>query len=426
MSLNASFFLAMRYLKPQRSFVSIITLLAVLGPVLGVAVLIVVIAVMAGFQRDIRARIFDVQAHVQLRSQLHYIADPQPMLVALREAGCRAVPTVEGPALVQTRTRVAPKIVKGMDPADGKALVQFSSKMVQGEFRLGDDEAVVGESLARELGLHIGEKLIIHPTGKLEKRIRINADGELEPSKDEEDMYVPEEVTVVGIFKLGMYEADSSLVLVNLDKADTVFDLPWGSAQSIQIWADDPFKLDPVLELIESKPKIFHDVNGLTWYQLNADYFAVLETEKQMQFFLLIFIMVVAGFSIMATLITVVIQKTREIGMLKALGTNPLAILMLFLMQGGIVGTIGVTLGTTLGLSVVRWRGELMAMMKSMFGIDFFPEQYYSLPVLPAEVVPHDVFLIVLSAFLICIFAAVIPAAYAASMTPCNALRSDA
>lgn len=426
MSLNASVFLAMRYLQPRRSFVSTITLLAVLGPVLGVAVMIVVIAVMSGFGREIRQKILSMQAHVQLQAMREYMSEPGPMVAALTAKGYRASAVIEGTALVQTRSRILPRFIRGIDPKTDVNVSPLKQCLIAGKYEIGPEEALLGQDLANSLYLKVGDKLVIHPTGKLQHRIKIDASGQVHALSND-DVYVPEEVRIAGIFKVGMYDVDSQVVVVHLDKAADLFDLPWGSAQTIQIWTDDPWNLKPLLKLIsDDGATTFAGTYPVTWEEANKQFFEVLAVEKGMQFFLLLIIVVVAGFSIMATLITVVIYKTREIGVLKALGASPLDIQVLFMMQGGMVGLVGILLGTGLGLLVVHYRTALAHFLATTLHIEIFPASIYQLPEIPAYVQTSDVLMVVGASFLICIVAATLPALYAASLTPTRALRTEA
>jgi lipoprotein-releasing system permease protein len=405
--------------------VSVITLLAmVLGPVVGIATQIVVMAVMAGFQRDIRNAIFDYQAHVKLQANAGYIEDPQPMVDTLREWGYRATPVVSGPSMIQTRNRILPVGIKGIDPFTSDDTIKVKSKMIEGNYEIDETECLIGSVLADFLGLKVGDTVILHPTGKLQKQIMVDENGEIVIKDDE--VYSPENLTVAGIFHMGMYEVDSGIVFVHLDEADTIFDIPWGSAHSIQIWTENPYDMRPLMAKFEANPELFPHVYVVTWEQENAQFLGVLQSEKYMQFFLQAIIMVVAAFAIMATLLTIVIQTTPEIGVLKAMGANPLAIQALFLLQGAIVGLIGIVGGSGLGYLVVRLRNYIAKGLEVAFGLELFPAKYYSLPQIPAEMNIPDLTLVLSTSFLFCVLAAVIPAIYASVLSPVTALRTDA
>ena len=421
---NASLFLALNYLKPTRSFISIITFLSVLGPILGVAVLIIVLAVMAGFNHDIRDKILGMQAHIQLKHVMGApIKNPQPLIDKLKSMEISAAPTVEGPALIQTHHKVLAKYVRGIIPELEKNVSDIQKSVINGRFTINEEEVLVGEELARTNNLEIGDKILIHSPEKLNQLVKFKEDGSLEASQSPE-VYIPEELTIVGIFSVGMFEYDSSILILHLDKADELFGLDWGSATSIQLKTKDPFALTPVIDQIR-QDKIFDNLIPVTWQQANQRLFGALRVEKNLMFFLLIFIMIVASFGIAATLITVVIQKTREIGVLKAIGATPMTILLIFILQGAIVGFVGTVFGGILGLTVVHYRNEVANVLANLMGTEIFPKDLYHLSQIPALVQTSDVITIIFSAFMICVLGALIPAIYAATLTPSDALQTE-
>ncbi len=421
---SPSWYLAWRYLQPKRSFVSVITFLSVLGPIIGVAVLIIVIAVMAGFNRDIREKILGMHAHIQLKSIFNTpIDNPDVLIAKLTQLGVHATPVVEGPVLMQTPKHVLAMYIKGIDPAREKQVSDLARYLLEGKFTISDDEVLIGADLAANSGLKIGDKFLLHSPDKLNKMVQFNDDGSIQ-TKPEQEVYLPEEVTVAGIFSLGMYEYDASLIVMTIDKAAQLYGYDWGSASNIQIRTADPFALDATVEKIKKDP-VFDGVYSLTWKQSNQHFFGALQVEKNLMFFLLIFIMIVAAFGITATLITVVVQKTVEIGVLKALGATPGTILLIFIYQGLVVGLLGITLGTVLGLAVLHFRDRIADLMAYLSGLEIFPKDLYHLERIPALVQPVDIIIILVSALTICILAAMIPAFYAASLTPAEALGHE-
>jgi lipoprotein-releasing system permease protein len=165
--------------------------------------------------------------------------------------------------------------------------------------------------------------------------------------------------------------------------------------------------------------------NVLTWKQMNRKFLGVLDVEKNMQFFLLIFIVLVAAFSITNTLITVVVQKTREIGLLKALGARNVSVLYIFLFQGFIVGVLGTIFGTLLGLAVIHWRNNILLFLRKITGQEIFPREYYIFSQLPATVNVHDLLVIAVISILLCTLGGLIPAWRAAKLDPARALRYE-
>ena len=190
------------------------------------------------------------------------------------------------------------------------------------------------------------------------------------------------------------------------------------------MWAADPFELDAVLTGIRDDPA-FTSLLTMTWRELNRQIFEALAMEKSMLFFLLMIIVIVAAFTIAGTLITVVIQKTREIGVMKALGASPLTVLGVFGLQGTIVGFVGVSVGTLLGLWIVDQRNQLADRLSQWTGLEIFPKELYRFSSIPAHVDRLDIAQITVSAFVICVLAALLPAFYAACMTPSKALHTE-
>jgi len=421
---DASLFLAIRYLKPKRTFLSVISFLSVIGPVLGVAVLIIVLSVMAGFNRDIREKILGMQAHIQLRGSFGVpISDPNPVLAVLRDKNIHASPVVDGPVLIQLQRRVLAKYIKGIVPELEKYVTDIHKSVIEGKYDIGENEVLIGNEFARQCNLSIGDKFIIHSPEKLNRMVKFADDGTI-VKEEVVEVYVPEEVVVGGIYSLGMYEYDSSIIVMQLDKADEIFGLSWGAATSIQLRTDDPFNLTPVTDYILNE-QVFNGLVAITWQQANQKLFGALRVEKNLMFFLLIFIMIVAAFGIATTLITVVIQKTREIGVLKALGATPVTILRIFVLQGAFVGILGTAAGTLLGLVSVHYRNAIAAVLAKIMGTEIFPRDLYHLSQIPALVQVSDVVIIVVSALIICILGALVPAIYAATMTPASALRNE-
>ncbi len=426
MQWNADIFLALRYLRPRRSFISVITLLSVLGPVLGVALLVIVTAVMSGFDHDIRNRILGMQAHLQvfpppaLDGSRGTIEDPGPILATLRRLGARGAPLIEGPVLVQWRNHVMIKYVKGIVPGLERG-VSSLPRHVRGRFDLREGEALIGAEMAARYGIRIGDRLLIHSPARLTQNIRWGRNGKI-TLKNPEEVYLPEEATVVGIFSMGLYEYDASLVFIHLDQAAELFGLDWGAATSVQARVPDPFHMD---ELERAVRKALPGYRVLTWKEANRQLFGALRVEKNMMSFLLFFIVLVAAFGISGTLITVVVQKTREIGILKAVGMSGWTVARIFLLQGAIIGTVGAAAGTGAGLLVVRYRDRVAAFFSRVMGVNVFPPQLYHLSGIPAQVRPGDVSVIAGLALLLCIAGALIPAVYASLLSPAVALSDD-
>ena len=423
---NADIFLALRYLRPKRTFISVITLLSVLGPVLGVALLVIVTAVMSGFDRDIRSRILGMQAHLHILPTRtanggEILEDPGPILKKLRALGARGAPVIEGPVLLQWKKQVLAKFVKGIVP-ERERQVSNLAESVRGRFDIEDGEALIGEEMAAQLGLRLGDHLLIHAPARLTRGMHWTPDGRVTFRQGDDEAYLPEEVTIVGIFSMGLYEYDSSIVILTLDQAAELFGYDWGAASSVQARTPDPFHLDTIENSLR---KAFPDCRVLSWQEANRRLFGALRVEKNLMSFLLFFIVVVAAFGISGTLITVAVQKTREIGILKAVGMTAGTEARIFVIEGALIGVAGTALGMGTGLLVIHFRDRIAALLSRIMGVEVFPKELYHLTSIPARIVPADLGRIAILAVLICIVGALIPALYASALSPAAALHEE-
>ena len=426
MPLPADILLSLKYLRPKRTFISMITLLSVLGPILGVALLVIVIAVMSGFDRDIRERILGMQAHLQLTlpyggsASQSVIARPEPYLDGLHDLGIAAAPLIEGPVLLQQGKQISTKYVRGIVPHREKKVTDLKDR-VEGRFHIREGEALIGGEMALELGVGPGDTLLVHSPAKLTENITWREDGSIETG-DLDTVYLPEEVTIAGVFNMGVYEYDSAIMFMRRDQAAELFGLPWGSATVIRGRVPDPFRMASLVQDVQTK---FPGLRVVTWQQANRQLFDALRVEKNLMFFLLTFIVIVAAFGIAGTLITVVVQKTREIGILKAVGLTSAAIARIFLVQGAAIGVIGTVFGSAAGLLVIYYRDVIADLLARLMGVEVFPKELYHLTSIPARVTPQDVLIIAGIAFIICVFASLIPAVYASCLSPAAALREE-
>ena len=430
MRLQRSFplFLAARYLKPKRTFLSIITLISVIGVMLGVTVLILVIAVMTGFDRELQRKVLGFEAHVFITNE-EILRDWRPLAeqVEKTEGVVAVAPFVQGPVIVEFQgRRLAPKI-RGVDPEAELRVTDLSKVMVDGTFNLDGESTVLGIKLAESLGVHVGDKLTVYSPGSLgdilDELNKVEQNGGDKATLAElREMVLPAELTVTGIFESGRYLYDSEFLFVPLHMGQELYTLG-DDVHGLTVRLNDPYGAPAVKEKVNSL--IEPPTMALTWMDMNAELFSAIRMERNVMFFILMFIVIVAAFGIMNTLITVTVQKTREIGILKALGATTSQIVWVFLAQGMVVGFIGNLAGLGAGMALVRWRNEFKDWLATTLNIQIFPADVYQFSEIPAEVVPGDVAIICVSAFVICSLAALIPAWSAARMDPVKALRSE-
>jgi lipoprotein-releasing system permease protein len=417
-------------LKPKRTFLSIITLISLLGVMLGVTVLILVISVMTGFDRELRQKVIDFDAHILVTTE-DVLRDWRPVKEKIDHTPgvVATAPFVQGPVIVEFENRRLAPMIRGVDLAQEQKVIPIGKFMKEGRLDLNGDSAVLGIEVARSLKIAVGDKLTIYSPGNLGKILDEikkleNANGADEKKAVDElrEVILPKELTVTGIFETGHYLHDSQFVLVPLYIGQELYGL--GDAlHGITVRTDNPYGAERVKEEIENflKPPEFAE----TWIDMNRQYFEAVRLERTVMFFLLFFIVVVAAFGIMSTLITVTVQKRREIGIVKALGANISQIIWVFLGQGTIVGLFGTLTGLGLGMTLIRYRNEFSHWLASTLHIEIFPREVYQFSAIPAEVIPRDVAIICISAFLICSIAALIPAYFAARLDPVKALRYE-
>ena len=431
LSLPAPLFLAARYLKPKRTFLAVITMISVLGVTLGITVLILVMSVMTGFERELQRKVIGFDAHLLLTN--NGLIDGWKDLVGRSEKTrgvIAASPFVQGPVIVEfNHQRLAPKI-RGIDPALELKVSDLSKFIISGKLDLAGDSTVIGSELARTLGVHVGDVLTVYSPGNLGEVIEQLDKLKEKPGKgtkaEEIDsirqMVLPTQLTVTGIFESGRYLYDSEFLLVPLHIGQELYGLG-GSVHGLSIRTVDPNRAAEIRE--DLRKNLPEELSCVTWMDLNKQLFDAIAMERHVMFFLLMFIILVAAFGIMNTLITVTVQKTREIGVLKALGARTWQIVSVFLVQGMVVGVIGVASGLVLGMTLIRWRNEVSQWLASVLGVEIFPRSVYQFNEIPAEIVPTDVALICISAFVICSLAALIPAWIASRMDPVKALRCE-
>lgn len=422
MNFLTELFLAWRYFKPRRNAVSVITVISIIGVSVGVCVLMVVLAIMTGFTNEIKTKLINTRPHMQIQNySMPYIKNPEPMIEDINIMGAKAIARTQGEVLVQSGNNVSPQLIIGINPEQEDNSNFISKSIVSGKYSLNNGEAMISYVLANQLGLSHGSKMILHSPAKLKDMVNIDKDGKIRPGKNDK-VYLPSEFTVAGIFNVGEYAFDSKVILTNIDDANTLFGYPLGAATMIAIETKDPFDISEIYKTIKDA---FPDYQVMNWMQMNKPFLDVLAVEKNMMFFVLVFIVLVAASSITNTLITVVVQKTREIGLLMSLGARGSAIMRIFVMQGFFVGSIGTLVGLVLGAAVIYWRNELLRFMSDVFHMEIFPRQFYYLSQLPAMVVPGDVIFISLCSIVLCTLGALIPAYRAARLDPAKALRYE-
>lgn len=397
---------------------------------LGVTVLILVISVMTGFDRELRQKVIDFDAHILVGTEdvlrdwraLKTKIDNTPGVVA-------TAPYIQGPVIVEFQNRRVAPLIRGVDPIEEEKVIPLRKFIKYGSLNLEGDSTVLGIELARKLQANVGDKITVYSPGNLGqildgiKKLE-NAKGDEEKKAIDQlrEVILPKELTITGIFETGHYLHDSEYLLVPVYVGQELYGLQDG-LHGITVRTDNPYSAERVKQAIEQflQPPEY----AQTWIDMNHQFFEAVRLERSVMSFLLFFIVVVAAFGIMSTLITVTVQKRREIGIMKALGANIAQVIWVFLGQGTVVGLFGTLTGLGLGMTLIRYRNEFSQWLATTLHIEVFPREVYQFSAIPAEVIPRDVAIICISTFFICSIAALIPAYFAARLDPVKALRYE-
>lgn len=424
-------FLALRYLRPRRTFVSVITVISIIGVMLGVAVLIIVISVMSGFDQEYRDRILGFNAHLKISQMDPMTGYDVPLtnfeaiekLVSSNENVVGVAPFIAGQVMLQTEPaegqgepRFLGPLLLGIDPKREHEVSNLPKSIVEGTFDVSGDGLLIGSDFARGMELQVGDRVAIYSPSSIQKLYKTRNDPNAEKP-------LPEEFDVRGIFDVGYGEYNSQYIAMSLKNAQDLWGFDDDGVHGLQVMLRDPFQADMVRgQLAYSLGPKFRII---TWLEENPAIFNALAVEKNMMFYLLFFIMIVAGFGIVNCQITFVVQKTREIGILKSLGASNRQVLWIFLSQSLVVGLLGVGLGLGIALLALSYRNEFLAFMNRMTGFELLPASIYQIYELPASIQASDISIICGTAFVTCVLAGLFPAWKASRLQPVEALRYE-
>ena len=416
--------LALRYLRPKRTFVSIITVISILGVMLGVAVLIIVISVMSGFDRELQDKVFGFNAHLKVVAANNQTLENHALIartVASNQNVTGVAPFVVGQVLLETQPATgqpmfrAP-VVRGIDPQAEAKVSTIGTNIVHGEFDVSGRGLLIGTSLADSLELRVGDHVAVL-SHKQFRQMREQSD------KKNAVAVLPDDYEIRGVFDAGHYEFNSLFVISSLVNAQRLYDLEDSdSVHGLTVRITDPFQAPTVAR--ELKMTLGPGFWVTTWMEDSPMMMAVM-VEKSMMLYILFFIVIVAAFGITCTLITFIVMKTREIGLLKALGASNGQVMWVFLGQSLIVSILGVLAGLGLGLLAIAYRNEFLALMRRWTGVRLFPDDIYGFSQLPALILPGDIAIICGGSLVICLLAAAFPARHASRLNPVEALRHE-
>ncbi|MBS0662095.1 MAG: ABC transporter permease [Verrucomicrobia bacterium] len=403
-------YLAVKQLVPTGRRLSFFTAISVVSVALGVALLIVVLGVMGGFGFQIRRMIVDTEGEIQIKAR-GAIGDYHTIVKRVEAVPgvAGASPYAAGILMVQYQNKPAFPQMRGLDMLSVERVVSLGRFTSPGALAaLDDDSVILSEGLAESLGCPIGGTLEIYTPLMLARK--------------DVEVILPRTVKVVGVLRIGHQQLDSSTVYCTLRLAQDLYGLD-RSVHGINVRLEPGADEDQVAAAINGILPDF--VRAFSWMDSFADFLWILQLEKNMMMFVLLFVVLVAAFLTMSLLLVLVLKKTREIGVLGALGATRRQIAVCFCLQGVVIGVLGTATGLALGFTVLHFRNECVHAITRLTGGQELLARFYQFSELPAHSEPRDVAVIVLAALLLSTLAGIVPALLAARLKPVEALRSE-
>lgn len=407
--------LGLKYTRAKRrnGFISFISLSSMLGIALGVTALITVLSIMNGFQDELRDRILGMTAHMTINEKNDRLNNWDALYnqVINQPHVKGAAPNIMEQGMLTNGSKVNGVAVRGVLPEFEGQVADIESKMLFGsiqDLQPKKYNIILGSELAASLGVSLGDKVtLIAPQGS------VSPVGIVPRIK---------RFTVAGIFEAGMHEYDSGLAIINIEDAQKVF--KYGNAVSgLQLKLDDMFNVGEVKdELAKVVDKVMYMRD---WRQQHSNFFKAIEMEKRMMFIVLTLIIMVAAFNIVSTMVMVVTDKQSDIAVLRTIGATPMSIQIIFIVQGLIIGLLGVALGIIGGLSLALNIDVIVPFIENLLGFKFFPPDVYYISTVPSKLEWSDVWYITGLAFLLTLLATLYPARKASKVNPAEALRYE-
>ena len=410
--------IGLRYLRSahRSGFVSFVALMSVIGLALGVAVLIVVMSVLNGFEKELRSRILSVTSHAAITGlegeipnwrQAQADAARQPTVIAV-------APFIESQGLFANGERISAATVRGILPAEEVKAVGLASRMTQGsleDLQPGKFRVILGSVLAEELEVTVGQTVVL-----------MAPEGSATPAGFAPRM---RRFTVAGIFHSGMYENDRGIALTHLADAARLYRLG-DNVTGLRLALEDPFTAPRTV--IEVARAIDYSGAGYfvsDWTRDHRSFFQSIELTKSMMFFIQLIMVVVAAINLVATLVMIVKEKQQDIAMLRTMGSAPSNVLRIFLVQGAIIGLVGTVAGALLGWVLSLYVTDVVHGIERVMGIQFLDASVYLMSDLPSEVRLGDVLTVSGITLALAALATIYPAWRAARTMPAEALRHD-
>ncbi len=408
-----SLFIGLRYTRAKRRnhFISFISLVSMLGIIIGIMALITVMSVMNGFDTQMRTRILGAVAHATVSGVGQSVED-WPHAVKVAESDPHvigAAPYVHGEAFLQGR-RSHGALVRGVVPRLESKVVSFGSHMKAGSLdslKPGSWHIVLGNELAMRLGVTLGDKVTLYAAS-----VRSTPMGAMPRLR---------RFTVTGIFSMGFSEVDSGLALINMDDAEALYSKP--GPTGIRLRLDDVYQAWPVAQRLAHQLGRMYRVQ--TWIQTNANLFKALSMEKLVMFIILSLIIAVAAFNLVSSLVMVVTDKQADIAILRTLGATPRTVMGVFMVQGMVIGIVGIALGVLFGVLLAINVPAIVDWIQNLFHVQFLSPDVYYISEIPSDMHWSDVGWIAGMAFLFSLLATIYPAWRASRTQPAQALRYE-
>jgi lipoprotein-releasing system permease protein len=405
----------LRYTRARRRnrFIGINSLVSMIGIMVGVWALIVVLSVMNGFQKEVRTRILGVASHVQITSINNRLKDWQPIaaMAAKHEHVIATAPFVQAQAMLSAGSAVRGALVRGIVPEQEEKVADLGQQMKMGSLEAlkpGEFGVVLGIDLARALQVLPGDKVVfVAPQGL------VTPAGVIPRLK---------QFTLVGIFEAGIADADAALALVNMQDAQTLYQLG-SDVTGVRLKLDDIFIARQVArELLTDLPQ---DIYASDWTRTHANFFRAVEIEKRMMFIILTLIILVAAINIISTLVVAVTDKQADIAILRTLGARPGSVMQVFIVMGMVIGVVGTLLGVVAGILTAINIDVIVPAIENTLGMKFLSKDVYLIPELPSDLQWGDVIAISAMGLGLSFLATLYPSWRASRLNPAEALRYE-
>ncbi len=408
-------YIGLRYTRAKRrtQFISFITLTSVLGIALGVTALITVLSVMNGFEAELRERILGMTSHTTITGRDGTLQQWQQLEKQLLDYPHveGSAPYVRGQVMINAGRRVSGAALRGILPEYEPKVSEVANKMTFGQLSdlsAGGFGVILGQELASFLGVIKGDKVTV-----ISPQVNSTPAGILPRLK---------RFTVVGIFKVGMYEYDRNMAIIHIADAAKLFRL--GDAVSgLRLRLDDLFNAPRISQSLASK--LYYEYRVSDWTKAHSNFFRAIKTEKRVMFIILLLIVAVASFNIVSTLVMVVTDKRCDIAILKTQGFSNLSVMGVFIVLGGIIGIVGIALGTLGGVVLALNIETIVPGIEGFFDVQFMAADVYYISDVPSKLDWADVYSIAGIAFLLSLLATLYPAWQASRINPAEVLRYE-